>query len=147
MNLSEFIWKSMSMWKIIPRQIASLPQMWCIFSCTLQYDTTLKHSRESYKKVLQVGERSPSAAHHLSSLKLLPRRLPDIRSCLSILRIYLTIFVFPFLKWVGSHSLLQRIVSTQGSNLGLLHCRQILYHLSFREAPKLWIKHYPYFVE
>ena len=28
---------------------------------------------------------------------------------------------------VGSHSLLQRILLTQGSNLGLLHCRQILY--------------------
>ena len=31
---------------------------------------------------------------------------------------------------VGSHSLLQRIFLTQGSNLGLLHCRQILYPLS-----------------
>ena len=31
---------------------------------------------------------------------------------------------------VGSHSLLQGIFSTQGSNLGLLHCRRILYFLS-----------------
>ena len=31
---------------------------------------------------------------------------------------------------VGSHSLLQGIFLTQGLNLGLLHCRQILYHLS-----------------
>ena len=31
---------------------------------------------------------------------------------------------------VGSHSLLQEIFPTQGSNLGLLHYRQILYHLS-----------------
>ena len=31
---------------------------------------------------------------------------------------------------VGYHSLLQRIFPTQGSNLGLMHCRQILYHLS-----------------
>ena len=30
---------------------------------------------------------------------------------------------------VGCHSLLQGIFPTQGSNLGLLHCRQILYHL------------------
>ena len=29
-----------------------------------------------------------------------------------------------------SHSLLQRIFPTQRSNLGLLHCRQILSHLS-----------------
>ena len=31
---------------------------------------------------------------------------------------------------VGSHSPLQGFFLTQGSNLGLLHCRQILYHLS-----------------
>ena len=30
----------------------------------------------------------------------------------------------------GCYSLLQGIFPTQGSNLGLLHCRQILYHLS-----------------
>ena len=32
----------------------------------------------------------------------------------------------------GSHSLLQGIFPTQGSNLGFPHCRQILYHLSHR---------------
>ena len=31
---------------------------------------------------------------------------------------------------VGSHSLLQGIFPAQGSNPGLLHCRQILYHMS-----------------
>ena len=35
---------------------------------------------------------------------------------------------------VGSHFLLQGIFPTQGSNLGFLHCRQILYCLSPREA-------------
>ena len=30
---------------------------------------------------------------------------------------------------MGCHFLLQRIFPTQGSNLGLLHCRQTLYHL------------------
>ena len=30
---------------------------------------------------------------------------------------------------VGSHFSLQGIFLTQGSNLGLLHCRQVLYHL------------------
>ena len=34
---------------------------------------------------------------------------------------------------VDCHSLLQRIFPTQRLNLGLLHCRQILYHLSYRE--------------
>ena len=34
-----------------------------------------------------------------------------------------------------SHTLLQGIFPTQGSNLGLLHCRQILYHLSHQGSP------------
>ena len=37
----------------------------------------------------------------------------------------------------GSLSLLQRIFLTQESNLGLLHCRQILYCLSHQGSPKL----------
>ena len=36
---------------------------------------------------------------------------------------------------VDCHSLFQRIFPTQGSNPGLLHCRQILYRLSYREDP------------
>ena len=36
---------------------------------------------------------------------------------------------------VGSLSLLQGIFPTQGSNLGLLHCRQILYQLSYEGSP------------
>ena len=35
---------------------------------------------------------------------------------------------------VGYHLYLQGIFQTQGSNLSLPHCRQILYHLSTREA-------------
>ena len=37
--------------------------------------------------------------------------------------------------WVGRLSLLQGIFPTQGSNLGLLHCRQILYQLCHKESP------------
>ena len=33
---------------------------------------------------------------------------------------------------MGCHFLLQRIFPTQGSNLGLPHCRQMLYHLSHK---------------
>ena len=36
---------------------------------------------------------------------------------------------------VGSLSLLQGIFPTQGSNPGLLHCRQILYQLSHKRSP------------
>ena len=38
---------------------------------------------------------------------------------------------------VGSHSFLQGIFLTQGSNLGLLHCRQILYCLNHQGRPIL----------
>ena len=38
---------------------------------------------------------------------------------------------------VGSLSLLQGIFPTQGSNPGLLHCRQILYQLSYQGSPTL----------
>ena len=37
---------------------------------------------------------------------------------------------------VGCHSLLQEIFLTQGSNLCLLLCRQILYFLSYQGSPK-----------
>ena len=37
---------------------------------------------------------------------------------------------------VGCHFLLQGIFPTQGSNLGLMHCRQILYHLNHSGAQR-----------
>ena len=37
---------------------------------------------------------------------------------------------------VGGLSLLQQIFLTQESNQGLLHCRQILYHLRYQGSPK-----------
>ena len=37
---------------------------------------------------------------------------------------------------VGCHFLLQGIFPTQESNPGLLHCRQILYQLSYEGSPK-----------
>jgi len=46
---------------------------------------------------------------------------------------------------VGSLSLLQVIFPTQGSNPGLLHCRQILYQLSHKGSQRTleWIA-YPF---
>ena len=38
---------------------------------------------------------------------------------------------------VGCHALLQGIFPTQGSNPGLLHCRQILHHLSHQGSPSI----------
>ena len=40
---------------------------------------------------------------------------------------------------VGSLSLLQRIYPTQGSKQGLLHCRRILYQLSYQGSPHYFI--------
>ena len=46
---------------------------------------------------------------------------------------------------VGSLSLLQGIFPTQGLNLGLLHCRWILYQLSYKGSPRIleWLA-YPF---
>ena len=41
----------------------------------------------------------------------------------------------------GCHTLLQGICPTQGSNTGLLHCRQILYHLGHQGTS--WILEWP----
>ena len=44
---------------------------------------------------------------------------------------------------VGYHFLLQGIFPTQGSNLGLLHCRQTLNHLSHQGSPEtLFSQHF-----
>ena len=42
---------------------------------------------------------------------------------------------------VGSLSLLQGILSTQGSNTGVPHCRPNLYHLSHKGSPRIleWV--------
>ena len=42
---------------------------------------------------------------------------------------------------LGCHFLLQGIFETQGLNLGLLHCRQILYHLSHQGSPSESVSH------
>ena len=46
---------------------------------------------------------------------------------------------------VSCHTLLQGIFATQRSNPGLLHCRWILYHLSYQGSPRIleWVA-YPF---
>ena len=48
---------------------------------------------------------------------------------------------------VGSHFLLQGIFPTQGSNPGLLHCRQILYHMNHQGSPNYGYTSVKYFTE
>ena len=45
---------------------------------------------------------------------------------------------------VDCHAILQGIFPTQGSNPGLLNCRQILYRLGHREAQALLSMPYPH---
>ena len=75
-----------------------------------------------------------------------------MRACqsLSHVRLFVTLWTQPtrlLCPWnspgkdsgVGIHSLLWGIFPTQGPNLGLLHCRQLLYHLSHQVSPILII--------
>ena len=52
---------------------------------------------------------------------------------------------FLYFTGVGSFSFLQGIFPTQGSNPGLPHCRQILYHLSHQGSARIleWVA-YPF---
>ena len=43
---------------------------------------------------------------------------------------------------MSCHFLLQGIFLAQGSNLGLLHCRLILYHLSHQESQNIRSNHF-----
>ena len=47
---------------------------------------------------------------------------------------------------VGCHALLQGIFSTLGSNPGLSHCRQILYHLSHQGSPGVYALKVTYYI-
>ena len=49
---------------------------------------------------------------------------------------------FPYLNpGEGCHSPFQGIFLTQGLNLGLLHCWQILYRLNHQRSPISWLEY------
>ena len=54
------------------------------------------------------------------------------RKCCLVVSDFASVYGIPQARipGVGCHSLLQGIFLTQGSNPGLLHCMQILYHLN-----------------
>ena len=62
---------------------------------------------------------------------------------LNCVQLFVTPWIYsPWNSWdqntgVGSRSILQGIVPTQGSNTGLLHCGQILYQLSHQGSPRI----------
>ena len=70
----------------------------------------------------------------------------SLKESVGCIRLFMTTWTMParFLcPWdspgkntgVGCHALLQGIFLTQGSNPGLMHCRQILYHLRHQGSP------------
>ena len=60
--------------------------------------------------------------------------LCDLMDC-SLARLFCPWYSPDKITGVGCHCLLQGIFLTQGSNSGLLYCRQILYYLSYRRSP------------
>ena len=79
----------------------------------------------------------------LHLIRIFPTQRPTFWLCTYIFPRALLAGIFKF-TWrdfpdknteVGCHSLLQEIFPTQGLNLGLLRCRQILYHLSHQRSP------------
>ena len=59
----------------------------------------------------------------------------------SIIKILLIKNYRMFVSVIGCHFLLQGTFPTQEMNLGLLHCRQILYQLSYEGSPVNLIMH------
>ena len=57
------------------------------------------------------------------------------QSCLTLCNPWTGVLQARILEWVA-FSLFQRIFPTQELNWGLLHCRQILYQLSYQRSPK-----------
>ena len=96
-------------------------------------------------------------SHHqlctLRGFKIEKKRVLVLDSWNWKLRCCVWLFAIPYNPWnspspntrVGSLSLLQRIFPTQRSKLGLPHCRQILYELSYKGSPRIleWVT-YPF---
>ena len=93
---------------------------WYMTSCTLYISTQEKSSNFPSVKYRYESE---SVSRSVVSDSLHPHRLEPTR--------LLCPWDSPGKNTgVGCHSLLQEIFPTEGSNLGLPHCKQILYHLS-----------------
>ena len=89
--------------------------------------TTLNEAKKKKKKI-------PGGREYTSSFFC----MPSCFSCVQLLATPWTVAARLLCPWdspgkntgVGCHALLQGVFPTQELNLGLPHCRQILYHLS-----------------
>ena len=85
----------------------------------------------------------PHHAYKIKSEVFSVLRAKLLQSCLTLFETLWTVVCQASLSmgfsrqeyWSGHYSLLQGIFPTQRLNLGLLHCRQILYHLSHQGSP------------
>ena len=94
-------------------------------SCPVEYIQSMKFSKPEYWS----GQPFPSPGDH-------PNRGIKLRSpTLQVDSLPAEPQGKPKNTGVGNLSLLQRIFPTQGSNWGLLHCRQFLYQLSYQGSP------------
>ena len=84
--------------------------------------------------------------NYISKIKFKKRKIntPHVWSEVKLKSLsHVWLFATPWTPWnspsqntgVGSHSLLKGIFQTQGSDLNLLHCRQILHHLNNQGSP------------
>ena len=117
------------------------PQFLGVILCCREFCNSLSaHTGAPEIKILLIGNRPGNGSKSclvccvivvyfpVMSDSLQPHGLQPIR--------YLCPWTSPGKKTgVGCCSLLQGIFPTRGSNSGLLHCRQILYHLSHQGSP------------
>ena len=104
---------------LVAQVVKNLPTMWETWVPSLSWEDPLEKGKATHSNVL--AWRIPWTEPSLLQADSLPFEPPGK----------------PMNTGVGSLSLLQGIFLTQGSNLGLLHCRQILFQLSFRGSPGL----------
>ena len=115
--LLSLLWPANSSLLGLPKYIASFPQLQ---SATQLYLLSLLPSLQS-----AISRSSESGSHSVVSNSLRPLELYSPWDSLGQN------------TGVGSHSLLQGIFPTQGSNPGLPHCRRILYQLSHKGSPRI----------
>ena len=117
-----------------------------IYSSTTEFSTVISWARYGLPKLLADQWAHPSVSH--------PVTLSKGKALVKVVQSRLTLWPHGLYRsWnspgqnigVGSLSLLQVIVPTQGLNPSLPHCRQILYQLSHKGSPRIleWVA-YPF---
>ena len=94
------------------------------------YNYNTVSSKSFLPHLLWAQDEKFSCVRRREGWRLSPSLVSWFQMCYSLSRVQPGSSVHGILQARIHHSLLQGIFPTQGSNLGFLHCRQILYHLS-----------------